>query len=381
MQTSTHYNTIVIGVGSMGSSAIWHLAKRGQKVLGLEQFTTPHERGSHGGQTRIIRKAYFEHPDYVPLLERAYENWRSFESETAQKFFHRTGIVYFGRVDNENITGIRRSADLYNIAIENPAPDKVKREYPQFLIPSDFVAVIERDAGFVTPEHALRSYVNEAVRNGAVVKENTLVSEWRQEGTKVRVITLEDEYVADNLIITAGAWTARLVPRLNIRLQVTRQLIAWVRPCDPSIFQIGKFPCWFVEDPVLGTFYGFPIFQDNGGPLGIKLAHHHPGVACEADDTLENIPGEDEMLKWFLRKYIPAAGDNIIHTKHCLYTYSPDTHFIIDHLPGYDNRVVVACGFSGHGFKFVPVMGEALADLATKGSTDLPVGFLGVNRF
>lgn len=365
----------------MGSAACWCLAKRGQKVLGLEQFNIPHENGSHAGQTRIIRKAYFEHPDYVPLLARAYESWRSFESETGRQFYHRTGIVYFGRADNENITGIRRSAELYNIAIKNPSHDQVKATYSQFDVPSDFDAIIEPDAGFVTPEDAIRSYVREAVRNGAVIKENTPVSQWMYEGKKIRVVTQEGEYLADKLIITAGAWTARLIPGMNINLQVTRQLLAWVKPPDPALFSIGNFPCWFVEDPEAGTFYGFPILEDTEGPIGMKLAHHHPGVACDAGNIHKNIPGEEEKLRRFLRKYIPAAGDNIIHTKHCLYTYSPDTHFIIDHLPGYANRVVVACGFSGHGFKFVPVVGEALADLAMKGRTDLPIGFLGVNRF
>lgn len=365
----------------MGSAACWFLAKRGRKVLGLEQFDIPHENGSHGGQSRIIRKAYFEHPDYVPLLQRAYDSWGSFEAETGSVFYHRTGILYFGRSDNENIAGIRKSAALHDIPIYNPDRIKAKERYPLFNIPVDFEVIHEADAGFVLPELTVKTYACEAAKLGALIKKNTPVTEWKYEGKKIRVVTQEGEYLADKLIITAGAWTARLIPGLNIKLEVTRQLLAWVQPTEPSLFSAGNFPCWFVEDPDLGTFYGFPILGGNDGPIGMKLAHHHPGPAGDAGDIHRNIPGEEEKLRHFLRKYIPAAGDNIIHAKNCLYTYSPDAHFIIDHLPGYDKRVVIACGFSGHGFKFVPVVGEVLADLAIKGRTDLPIGFLSVNRF
>lgn len=377
----SHFDTIVIGVGSMGAAACWYLARRGQKVLGLEQFTTPHDRGSHSGHTRIIRKAYFEHPDYVPLLERAYENWHSFQSETRLEFYHKTGIIYFGERHNENISGIRRSAQLYNIAIESFSSNRWKERFPQFEVPSHFQAIFEEDAGFVTPERAIRSYVGEARKHGAVIKEDTPVISWKQEGNKVRVLTSGGEFTGEKVIITAGAWTADLVSSPKIRLHVTRQLLAWVAPPSPLEFSIGNLPCWFVEDPALGTFYGFPIFGEQGAPIGMKLAHHHPGVSSSAREIDKDIPGEEEKLKRFLRTYMPSAGEDIVYTKHCLYTYSPDSHFIIDHLPGYNERVIVACGFSGHGFKFIPVVGEVLADLAMEGKTDLPIDFLSLGRF
>lgn len=365
----------------MGAATCWYLAKRGQKVLGLEQFSTPHENGSHAGQSRIIRKAYFEHPDYVPLLERAYENWRAFESETSSQFYHKTGIVYFGERENENIAGIRRSAQLHGIGIENWSHLQYKENFPQFDVPSAFDVIYEPDAGFVTPEQAIRMYVKEARKHGGVVMENTAVTSWKLGGGKVRVSATDRDYTSDKLVITSGAWSARMIPQINVSLEVTRQLLAWVAPPDPSAFAMGNFPCWFIEDPGLGTFYGFPILADGVGPIGLKLAHHHPGIPTDANYIRHEIPGEEEKLKRFLRKYIPSAGDKIIHTKHCLYTYSPDSHFIIDHLPGFDKMVVIACGFSGHGFKFVPVIGEALADLAMKGMTDLPIEFLKIARF
>jgi len=381
---NNHYDVIVLGVGSMGAAACWFLARRGHRVLGLEQFDIPHEKGSHWGQSRIIRKAYFEHSDYVPLLERAYENWRSFEAETGSKLYHRTGIAYFGKHDHENIAGIRHSAGLHNIPVENWDHTRCQQKYPAFQIPPGFDVIFEPDAGFVTPERTIEMYVREAVKNGAVIKSNTPVGEWKQEGNKVRVFSQGTAYTADKLIITAGAWTSGMIPQLKTKLQVTLQFLAWVMPPDPDTFSLGNFPCWFVEDPELGTFYGFPLLppENFNGPVGLKLARHHPGQHFRPEEIRENIPaGEEEMIRQFLKKYLPSAGDKIVSVKSCLYTYSPDTHFIIDHLPGSENRVTFACGFSGHGFKFVPAVGEILADLATQGKTDLPIGFLRLNRF
>lgn len=367
----------------MGSAACWFLAKRGQKVLGLEQFDTPHEHGSHGGQSRIIRKAYFEHPDYVPLLERAYANWRAFESETGSTLYHQTGIVYFGKKENENISGIRNSAKLHNVPLENLSPVESNKIFSAFQVPRDFDVIFEPDAGFVTPERTIEAYVRESRKSGAVIKTNTPVLSWRQEPHGIRVITEGQEYTCEKMVVTAGAWTSRLVPQLKPHLQVTRQVLAWVTPRNEETFSLGNFPCWFVEDPDLGTFYGFPILPQSrfGGPTGLKLAHHHPGMKCSPEDIHGDLPpSEKEKLRDFLRTYLPSAGDRITEVKNCLYTYSPDSHFIIDHLPGYDRRVIVAGGFSGHGFKFVPVVGEILADLAVKGRTELPVEFLRTGR-
>lgn len=375
----SHFNVIVIGVGSMGSAACYYLAKRGHSVLGIEQFDTPHQRGSHAGQSRIIRKAYFEHSDYVPLLERAYGNWKAFERETGSQFYYGTGIVYFGKPENENIQGIRKAAVLHNIHIENLHREEVAKKFPLFEVPENFDTIFEPDAGFVTPERAIEAYVRESEKLGALIVRKSPVTRWTLEGDKIRVSAMPGDYTADKLVITTGAWASRLLPQIAVPLNVTRQLLAWVAPRDTRAFSLENFPCWFVEDPDLGTFYGFPSLPH--GPVGLKLAHHHPGVPSEADAIDDPIPkSEEAKLQHFLEKYLPSAGDHIVHTKHCLYTYSPDSHFIIDHLPGYDKKVSIACGFSGHGFKFVPVVGEVLADLAMHGRTDLPVGFLGLRR-
>jgi len=368
----------------MGAAACWYLTQRGKQVLGLEQFDIPHENGSHAGQTRIIRNAYFEHPNYVPLLKRAYKNWFAFEEKTNAHFYHRTGILYFGQPDNENIRGIRHSARLHDIAIENWDRAKYHLRYPGFQVPEDFDAIYEPDAGFVTPEDVVRMYVGDAVKHGADIRSHTRVLSWKREGGKIHVRTQEGDYTSEKLVITAGPWASEMIPMLKQELVVTRQFLVWVDPPDPTPFSLGNFPCWFVEDPAMGTFYGFPVLPANdfSGPIGLKLAHHHPGEPCRPGDVAGSIPPQDENnIRRFLQKYLPQAGDKFLEVKSCLYTYSSDTHFIIDLLPGFGDDVTIACGFSGHGFKFVPVVGEILADFAVHGETDLPVEFLGLERF
>ena len=271
---------------------------------------------------------------------------------------------------------------LHNIHIHNLHRADAAKKFPLFHVPDDFDTIFEPDAGFITPEAAIEAYVRESEKLNAVIMRNCRVETWRREADKIRVNTTAGEFTADKLVITAGAWASRVVRQLAVSLQVTRQLLAWVEPRDVRAFSLGNFPCWFVEDPDLGTFYGFPVMPKGAGPVGLKLAHHHPGVPCDADAIDGLIPrSEEAKLTHFLDKYLPSTGDHIVHTKHCLYTYSPDGHFIIYHLSGYDKNVSVSCGFSGHGFKFVPVVGEILCDLATKGSTNLPIGFLRLSRF
>lgn len=378
-----HYDVVVIGVGSMGSAACYFLAQRGYKVLGLEQFDAPHDKGSHSGQSRIIRKAYFEHEDYVPLLERAYENWHALEEETKTKIYHRTGIVYFGPGEHATMKGVRKSSSLYNVAVEELTRDQTRRTFPAFHIPGDFETLFEPDSGFVTPEFAIRLYKEQGIAHGAEIRNYEKVTSWDKQGNVVKVTTDKGNYTADKLIITAGSWTSKLLPDLQAELKVTRQTVAWVSPKHPEKFSLGDFPCWFIEDPQRGMFYGFPVlpFENFGGPIGLKLASHSPGELIDPDNPIRRTSAkEEDDIHEILSKYIPDADGEIISLKTCLYTYSRDENFIIDHLPGYDKQVVIACGFSGHGFKFVSVIGEILADLAMNGKTAFPIGFLSVKR-
>jgi sarcosine oxidase len=376
---------IVIGVGSMGSAACFYLAQRGYSVIGIEQFDIPHEMGSHTGQSRIIRKAYFESPEYVPLLERAYENWQTFEKITGEQLSYPTGIVYFGDAESATMRAVNQSATVHNILINQPSLEEIKLQFPAFEMPENFKAIVEPNAGFVTPEKAIALYVKEAVKHGAVIKANEKVITWDKEGNDIKVTTNKGVYTCNKLIITAGAWASKVIPQLRAPLSVTRQILAWVNPKNWGAFSLGNFPCWFIDDPDRGVFYGFPILPKDQfeGPVGLKLAHHFPGEICDASTVnRSHIPAEAvENIRYLLDKYIPNAAGEILTAKSCLYTNSADEHFIIDHLPGYDQQVTIACGFSGHGFKFVSAIGEILADLATKGSTGLSIEFLRLSRF
>lgn len=382
---STSFDVIVIGVGSMGSSTCYFLAENGCKVLGLEQFDISHEFGAHAGQSRIIRKAYFENSDYVPLLHRAYENWKALEAETGTQIYFPTGLVYFGPPGHLLMEGVKRSASLYKIALENLDNSSAESRFPAFKIPKDFEILFEIDAGFVTPEKAVQLFAQQASGKGAEIHTREKVLEWKKDGSGVIVVTDKSIYRGNKLVITAGAWAGKLMPSLSEKIKVTRQFVAWINPRKWNEFELGNFPCWLMSDnSTRGCYYGFPILNESefGAPTGLKLAHHFPALETDPDRVNRQMRESDqEDLQYVLGKYLPGCFESLSTYKICLYANSPDEDFIIDWLPGYEDNVAVACGFSGHGFKFASVIGEILADLVTKGKTTLPIEFLRANRF
>lgn len=385
MVSSTVYDVIVLGVGSMGSAACYYLAKRGYKVLGLEQFDISHEFGSHTGQSRIIRKAYFEHSDYVPLMERAYKNWRIFEKEVGEQLYYKTGLLYAGNPTNEIIKGVKLSASLFGIEVEQLKAADALNRFPQFSFPKSFEILFEPDAGFLPPERSIRLYASEATKQGATIQAKETVIEWKKNGNGLSVRTNKNIYQCGKLIITAGAWAGKMIPGLSNKIKITRQFIAWIKPKNDEQFALNKFPCWMIgDDDKHGCYYGFPLLDTKkfGEPSGLKLAHHFPMQITDPDYVnRETTEADLENVKYCLNKYLPGIFDGVLSTKICLYANSPDENFIIDKLPGYEECVSIACGFSGHGFKFASVVGEILADLAIEGKTGHPIGFLNANRF
>lgn len=372
-------------MGSMGSAACYYLSKRGFKVLGLEQFDVSHEYGSHAGQSRIIRKAYFEHPDYVPLLERAYKNWKALEWETGKQVYFKTGLLYAGNPNNQIIRGVEESAALYKIDLDQLNSVAATDQFPQFKFPDGFEILFEPEAGIITPEKAIRLYANEAKKNGAIIQSNEKAIEWKKNGDGVIINTDKDSYQCNNLIITAGAWAGKMIPGFNEKIKVTRQSVAWIKTKNDEQFGLNNFPCWMIGDDIKhGCFYGFPLLDTKrfGEPAGLKLAHHYPDQVTDPDNVNRQTTEEDlKNVKYCLDRYLPGVFDSVLSTKICLYANSPDENFIIDNLPGFEDNVTVACGFSGHGFKFASVVGEILADLATEGRTSLPIEFLNAKRF
>jgi sarcosine oxidase len=374
------FDCIVVGGGSMGSSTAYQLAKRGQKVLVLEQFDFIHGFGAHGGQSRLIRKAYFEHPDYVPLLLRAYENWAQLEKETQQQVYFPTGILYFGEKGDALLESIKNSARIYELPLNVLDTPETKQKYPMFSgVPDDWESIFEPEAGFLLPEKCVRLYLQEAIKHGATLKAREKVTAWQEKTDgQIAVTTEKATYYAQKIIFTAGAWSEQLMHDLQLPLKVTRQILGWVQPQNWPSFVNGKMPCWAISDKEKGLYYGMPILQeeDAGGPLGFKLGCHKHGDIVQPDTVDRNIYEADEnTFRDGLQQYMPAANGETLSIKTCLYTNTPDENFIIDQHPHYKN-VVFACGFSGHGFKFVSVVGEILSDLALEGETQQPIGFL-----
>ncbi len=375
---SNQFDVIVAGVGSMGSSTCYHLAKRGIKVLGLEQFDVPHARGAGHGHSRVIRLAYFEHPDYVPLLKRAYENWRTLEKDAGIDILHVTGGVYMGKPTSELIEGSLRAQKQHNIEHKELSHADLAAQYPMFKLPKDYVGMYENAVGYVLPEQAISSCVIEALRRGATIHGHEPVLSWSSDSSGVRVKTHKAEYTAKKLIFTGGAWSDRLITGLGIPLKVTRQVLAWVWPKNPDIFQSGRLPVWMIDHGTGGQHYGFPMVKEIPG---FKLAYHSLGTPTDPDKVLRDPqPGDEETFRPLLQQMIPDADGPTLAIRTCIYTNSPDGHFILDNHPTASN-VSIACGFSGHGFKFASVIGEIMADLATQGKTPLPAQFLGLKRF
>lgn len=371
-----NFDVIVAGLGAMGSAATDHLAGRGVRVLGLDPHQVPHGHGSSGGDTRLIRKAYFEHPDYVPLLERAYANWRDLERDHGQPLLFATGTVYLGPPEGEVLAGSQRAAAEHRLELEVLDDAALAERFPQFRRPDGFAAIFESAAGLLLCEQAVAAHCRRAEQRGATLLCGERMLRWHADGGGVEVVTDQGRYRADALVLTVGSWSSGLLGTLPLGLQVTRQTLFWV-PAPPG-FDLGTMPCFAVQRPEApGLFYGFPQLPDAFGcQPGVKFAHHWPGRPADPDAPREPVEqAEFELALAALSDVLPALAGPMLASRVCLYTNSPDTHFIVDRHPDHP-QVVFGCGFSGHGFKFASVIGEALADLAMHGRSPLPIDFL-----
>lgn len=370
------YDCIVLGVGGFGSSALYHLARRGVRVLGLEQFGVAHDRGSSHGETRIIRQAYFEHPDYVPLLQRGYQLWRELESETNQRLFHEVGLFAAGPADGEVVPGTLLAAKLHGLPVEQLTPREACLLFPGYRFPEEFSVVFEQQAGYLEVENCVATHIEAAVQHGATLKADETVVSWNSEGCSVRVQTDKNTYEAAKLIITAGPWAGKMLADLGLPLTVVRKPLFWFPTSDP-VFDVAAGNSTFFFEMPTGQFYGFPRIDG----ATVKVAEHTGGEIVADALTVDRGVHENDLtqLANFLRTCMPAVQPQPLRHAICMYTKTPDCHFLIDHHPQHAN-VVFGAGFSGHGFKFTSVLGEVLADLAMKGTTTQPVGFLSLSR-
>jgi sarcosine oxidase len=396
------YDVVVVGVGGMGSAALYHLARRGKRVLGIERFEIPNELGSSHGVTRIIRQAYFEHPSYVPLVRRAYELWRELEAEAGEQLLFVTGAVEGGPRIFE---GAVRSSLEHGLPFEELDGAEVARRFPAFRLPEDLRVVYQRDGGFLLCERCILAHAAGARARGAEIRTRERVLEWSAREGGVRVRTDRREVEAERLVLTAGAYSqdvARLAPGMVV---AQRQVLGWLEPTRPELFAADRFPVFnlALEE---GHVYGFPIHamtnaaakrtpsgifarsesaradSDLAHQTGIKVGFYdHEGARGDPDAISRDVTPSDEVpLRRFAERYFPDGAGRTLDLKACLFELSPDEHFLVDRHPE-SELAVLGAGFSGHGFKFCSVVGEILADLVLEGETLHDIGFLRLSRF
>jgi sarcosine oxidase len=371
------FDVVVVGLGAIGSAALYQLARRGVSVAGIERFTPGHDRGSSHGETRIIRLGYFEHPSYVPLLRQTYQLWRALEAECGRPLMHITGIAEIGPPEGEVVAGTLRASREHGLPHEVLDAKEVMRRFPAFRIPDHYAGVLQPDGGFLDVEPSIDAMIALAKAAGAQVRTGETVRAIVPAANGARIETDHGTIEAGAAIVAAGAWVSKLLPNLPVRLRVTRQVQAWFQPQDAAPFAAGRFPVFLLESRH-GVHYGFP---PHGG-AGVKIAKHHASDQAIDPDTVDRaISATDEaLIRAALADHIPAANGRMTGAKTCLYTVTPDHDFIIDAVPSVAN-VIVASPCSGHGFKFAPVIGEILGDLATEGATRHDISRFRLGRF
>jgi sarcosine oxidase len=374
------YDVIVLGLGAMGSAAAQHLAERGKRVLGIEQFTSPHDKGSSHGGSRMIRQAYFESPDYIPLVLRAYELWRRLERDTGKRLLNITGGMNIGSGDGELVRRTIAASSEHSIPFEVLEGRAITARFPEVLpLPGD-VAVHETNAGYLFPEECIRAQLARTAHAGGELRFEEPALSWSAESGRVAVKTAKGEYEAGHLVITAGPWASQALHEV-VPLRVTRQVMAWIQPkVGVTPFLPERFPVFLCEDPNGGApGYGFPAIDGPEG--GMKVAVHGSADVCTPESVDREIQPQDlQRIVKQLRVRIPALDGTVLRAQTCMYTMSPDEHFVIGPHPRFAS-CSIACGFSGHGFKFASVVGEVLADLATRGETSHPIALFSPERF
>jgi sarcosine oxidase len=381
------FDIAVIGLGVTGSAAVAALARRGLRVVGIDRFAPGHDRGSSQGATRVIRLGYFEHPSYVPLVRAAYPLWRALEALSGAPLMTITGILEMGTPDGELVAGTLKAARQHGLPHEVLEAAGVMKRFPAFRLPGGFIGVFQPDGGVLRAEPAVAAFQAVARAAGADLRFSERVTGVFPGSDGLRVTTERGAILAGGAVIAAGPWLPALLPRVQARylqpphlmppLRVTRQVVAWFAPAHRApLFRTPHFPVFLLQNRD-GIFYGFPADE-----VGVKIAkHHHFDETVDPDACDRTVSAADEAaIRRAVRDHVPDAGGPLAAAQTCLYTMTPDGDFIVDRLPGCP-RITVASPCSGHGFKFAPVIGEIIADLATAGRTDHDISRFSLERF
>ena len=371
------YDVIVIGLGAMGGAAAYHCAKRGARVLGLDANAQHHTLGSSHGVTRAFRETYFESPNYVPLAQRSYELWRELEAAAEVPLLSLSGAIYVAPAQHPLLGGVRLAAEQHGLEIENLTQDEMTARFAGFVLPEGWEGVFEARGGVLQAEDCLRAHTDLARRHGAELRFNCPARSWRQTVAGGIEVGLDTGTVgADAVILTLGPWACEGLRDLSLPLSGRRIPVVHFEPARPALYDPTAFSVYFWATPG-GIFAGFPHFDGEG----IKIMRHDAGDVCTPDTVRREVTQADiRELAAFADNYMPHANGGVRKSLVCLYTMTPDHHFVIDRHPGY-RSLAYAAGFSGHGFKFAPVVGEILADLVLANRTAQPIAFLSASRF
>lgn len=383
MHAEHSYDVIIAGVGAMGSAAAFHLAARGKRVLGLEQFSIGHGNGSSGGESRIIRSAYTEGSDYVKLAQRSFVLFRELEQRTGQHLLTMTGGLDIGPADGRLVEGTLKACRDNDLEYRQLTGAQVNREFPAFRLPTSFAAVSYPEAGVLRPEACIRAHVQAARHAGAVILDHTAITAIDRDQTITVRTDKGDVFQAPRLIVTAGAWAPALFPEFKPVLQPERQVVGWFDTDQPQLFTPDHFPIFILaeerpeagQDTTIG-WYGFPAID--GNPM--KFARYgHLKQKVDAAALNPNITADDRAVFQKLQPYFTAALGEPKKLKTCKFTYSPDHHFILGFHPKHSN-IYIASPCSGHGFKFSSVIGEIIADTLTTGSLKYNIALHDIKR-
>lgn len=369
------FDIIVAGVGAMGSASLFHLARQGWRVAGIDPHPPGHDQGSSHGETRIIRKAYFLDPGYVPLLHRSYDLWRELEADSGQSLLHLTGLLCIGEEGSRFIEGLRRCFAVHQLPHENLAPAEVRLRYPAFQVTDGCVVFLDPEGGYLHPEACVRAHAGLALKHGATLFSGERLLAWQADGAGVRVRTDRRDLLAAKLLITTGAWAPPEFVALGIPLRVRRKVLFWHQLRHPSAFT--GTPVWIWKSGA-SDFYGFPSLDG----ATMKSAEDSGGdyLADPEDRDFTIRPADDLALTPFLQRAFPGMVGSVASAKTCLYTDAADKNFVIGFHPGHPQVLLASC-CSGHGFKLSAVLGEVLAQAIIHGRLGPEAAFLSMNRF
>ena len=378
MSEKRDFDVIVVGLGAMGSATLFHLARGGAGVLGLEQYPRGHSAGSSHGDSRIIRETYFEHPLYVPLVQRAHQLWRELERITRTSLMTINGGLMIGPADGAVVNGTLRSAREHGLPHETLTANEIAARFPAFEPVDGLVGVFDAKAGYLDPEACVAAHLEAAVRAGATARFGEAVVAWSADGHGVEVRTTETTYTAKRLLFAAGGWTGALIPELTLPLTIERQVVFWLQPDNTSDFDSAHFPIYAYEYNPGHVCYGFPELR-----RGVKASVMHSGELANSPARIRRSVDDDEVeaLRAALRPVLPTlAAAQVRDSDTCLFTNTPDHDFIIDWHPSHPN-VLISSPCSGHGFKFSSAIGELQGSLLTGGTPHFDIAPFGIGRF